>query len=82
METETLSWVCPVTAALHELDVTPDQAERMTRGEVVPLSGARHRRYSAEDGIARLTARRDQIDARLSELVNEYPALKSCGRSA
>jgi hypothetical protein len=76
----TMWWVDERTAELVELDVPAEVAAAMGRGEPVGGRGWAQRRFASKDGIARMKARLDQIDARRDELVNEYPELKSHGR--
>jgi hypothetical protein len=77
-ELVTLSWINPITAELVEVDVTPHVAERIASGSSATWRGGPEpRRFSSADATARLRARIDQLDARMDELVNEHPGLKS-----
>jgi hypothetical protein len=76
----TIVWIDERTADLIELDVPADVAAAMRRGERVFGRGWEQRRFSAKDGIARMKARLDQIDARRDEMVDTWPSLKSHGR--
>lgn len=70
------SWVSPQDE-LVEVDVPAELAERIAAGEAAFPRDAEMRRYSGEDGRARLKAQLDQINARMDDLVTEHPRLKS-----
>ena len=76
----TITWVNERTGELREMDVAAEDAESLGRGKAIGGYNLPQRRFSATEGIARLQARVDQIEARRDELVDEYPELKSHGR--
>jgi hypothetical protein len=76
----TMWWVDERTAELVELDVPAEVAAAMGRGERVGGRGWAQRRFASKDGVARMKARVDQINARRDEMVSTWPSLKSHGR--
>src|SRR5215217_3066013 len=72
-EIKTLYWIDEQTGELVEVDVPEIQVEAFARGE--PNRG--HwptRRFSADDAIARIRTRVDQIEARRDEQRPRHPA--------
>ena len=66
-----IGWVDPSTGELVERALPADIAPAVMRGDLAFPSDAPERRYSAEDGQARLLARIDQLKARQDKLMNE-----------
>ena len=79
---ETIQWVNDA-GELVEVDVPIEDAERLAQGK--PVAGCwPERRYTGQEALDRLRdpvagrrARQDQLRARMDEMVNRNPALKS-----
>jgi hypothetical protein len=66
-----IGWVDPSTGELVERALPADIAPAVMRGDLAFPRDAPERRYSAQDGQARLLARIDQLKASQDELMNE-----------